>query len=90
MKIKFTRIKNDINGNPRYVCHPAEFLSAEEIQTYDVDDLFIIAIRRSGMIGGKKYRGKKLGSRIVFQSYNLSDLERQIKTLRVKLALNHL
>lgn len=32
-KIEFTRINNDINGNPRYVCHFLSFLSNEESES---------------------------------------------------------
>ena len=31
MTIEFERIKNDINGNPRYVCHFFNLLTREEL-----------------------------------------------------------
>ena len=62
-RITFTRIKNDINGNPRYVCH---FLTFG--QEYDN------ACRLANTIGGRKYTAKHYGGGIVFQSYSLDEL----------------
>ena len=59
--IKYWRIKNDSNGNPRYVVH---FLSIAP--TYDE------AIEKARKIGGKKYKAKWFGGGLVFKSYNLS------------------
>ena len=65
--IKYWRINNDINGNPRYVVH---FLSIAP--TYDE------AIEKARKIGGKKYNSAKFGGGIVFQSYNLGQVLAQI------------
>jgi hypothetical protein len=56
----FTRINNDVNGNPRYVFH---FL--ELADNYD-EALFL-----AKKIGGKKFHNKQYGGGIVVQSYNL-------------------
>jgi len=54
---QWTRIKNDINGNGRWVCHYLDIAPSMEEA---------IAIAR--MQGGKRYRSKSYGGGIVFQS----------------------
>lgn len=68
--INFTRIDNDINGNPRYVCH---FLN--------IADNYDEAIKKANTIGGKKYHNKSYGGGIVFQSYNIEDTAKRIKEI---------
>ena len=59
-EIQFTRLNNDINGNPRYAFH---FLNlASDYET---------ALKKAKEIGGRKYHNKKYGGGIVIQSYNL-------------------
>ena len=58
--IKYWRINNDANGNPRYVVHYQSIAS-----TYEE------AVEKARKIGGKKYNAKWFGGGIVFQSYNL-------------------
>lgn len=79
-KIDFTKISNDINGNPRYVCHYLELLSDNEIQAY-TEFAYDIALKKAKQIGGKKFNNKQYGGGIVFQTYNLHNLEKQILEL---------
>ena len=58
--IKYWRINNDANGNPRYVVHYSSIAP-----TYEA------AIEKARKIGGKKYNAKWFGGGIVFQSYNV-------------------
>jgi hypothetical protein len=70
--IQFTRVNNDINGNPRYVCH---FLNiADDYQT---------AVKLANKIGGKKYHNKQFGGGIVFQSYNIDRTAEKINEIKV-------
>ena len=72
--INFTRIKNDTNGNPRYVCHFLNLNTEEELAASGdawISDKYSIACKRANKIGGKKYTAKAYGGGIVFQSYNL-------------------
>ena len=69
-EINFTRIDNDTNGNPRYVCH---FLN--------IADNYETAVKIANKIGGRKYHTKKYGGGIVFQSYNIKETERRINEL---------
>lgn len=62
-KINFLKVKHDINGNPRYVCH---FLTISK--TYPE------AVFLANKIGGRKYTAKHYGGGIVFQSYSLNEL----------------
>ena len=68
--MEFTKIKNDINGNPRYVVH---FLN--------IADDYQNAIHLANKIGGRKYHTKSYGGGIVFQSYNIKETEKQITNL---------
>lgn len=81
--IDWTRINNDVNGNPRYVCH---FLSLNTVDEKEntpndwnrISNLYAMAVKRANRIGGKKYNNKKYGGGIVFQSYSLPDTEKHI------------
>jgi hypothetical protein len=72
--INFTRIDNDINGNPRYVCH---FLN--------IADNYETAVKMANKIGGRKYHTKKYGGGNVFQSYNIYELEKRINEIKAQL-----
>ena len=77
-KINFTRINNDINGNPRFVCHFLNF--ANDYKT---------ALSLARQIGGKKFHNKQYGGGIVFQSYNIKQLENQIFDIIDEYNLNY-
>ena len=87
--MEFTRINNDVNGNPRYVVHFFSLLTDKEQQEIRakakpfqaVSDMYNFAASKANKIGGKKYRGKDFGGGIVFQSYNIQDTERNINEL---------
>jgi len=70
-KIDFTRVNNDVNGNPRYVCH-----------YLNIDSDYQTAIKKANTIGGKKFHNKQYGGGIVFSSYNLDNLTREIFELK--------
>lgn len=61
--IDFTRIDNDINGNPRYVIHHLTI-------SRDYKRSVILCKK----IGGRQYHTAEYGGGIVFQSYNVSRL----------------
>jgi len=67
----FTRINNDINGNPRYVVH---FLQIAE--SYER------ALFLGRKIGGRKFHNKQYGGGIAFQCYNIERLETLIIEIR--------
>lgn len=85
----FTRIKNDVNGNPRYVCH---FLALNTNHEKDntpndwnrISNLYAMAVKRANKIGGRKYHTKSYGGGIVFQSYNLQDTINHINAIVAK------
>ena len=87
--IEFTRIKNDTNGNPRYVCHFLNLNTQEELDAsgeewISISEKYAIACKRANKIGGKKYTGKAYGGGIVFQSYNLDEEVREINRITGK------
>lgn len=63
--IEFTRINNDTNGNPRYVCHFYNLLTKEENKYFDsifnLDEKYNVAIQRAHKIGGRKFHNKQYG-----------------------------
>lgn len=75
--IEFTRVNNDINGNPRYVCHFFELLKDSEKNVYN----YKLAVKRALQIGGKIYRGKDFSDGVVFQCYNLGMLIERINEI---------
>jgi hypothetical protein len=81
-RIDFKRIDNDVNGNPRYVCH---FLSVLPDYIKNGGDGVSIkyqkALKLAKAIGGKKFHNKQYGGGIVFQSYNIAETEQQINAL---------
>lgn len=91
--IEFTKIKHDSNGNPRYVCSYLHLLTNEE-QLQPIYNFYTgrqirptkyeIAVKRANKIGGRKYHTKLFGGGIVFQSYSLSDTERDILRIVAK------
>ena len=73
--IEYTRVNNDINGNPRYVIHFFEFLDVSELTV----DNYELAHKRAKTLGGKIYRGKDFGGGFVFQSYNIQQLLKSVE-----------
>jgi hypothetical protein len=74
--ITFTRINNDVNGNPRYVVGFLNFITPKD--TGDIFDKYSLAVKRARAIGGKKFHTKSYGGGIVFQSYNTTELAERI------------
>lgn len=88
-KIEWTRVKSDVNGNPRYVCHFLNLNTQEELDKTGKDWIYTstkyqIAVKRANKIGGRKFHNKQYGGGIVFQSYNLVETERSIFELLEK------
>lgn len=85
----FTRVNNDVNGNPRYVIHFLELLTSKEQDEISakarpmqaISDMYQESVNKASDIGGKRYRGKDFGGGIVFQSYNINDTAKQINEL---------
>lgn len=95
-QIELTRANNDINGNPRYVCHFYNLLNendtkeAKELSKtcrpfkFFVDYEYEIALKKAKEIGGRKYNNKQYGGGIVFQSYNVDNLRKLILEIQNK------
>lgn len=81
-QIEFTRIKNDINGNPRFVCHFLNFLSSERQDEINksfglrsIGVMYDEALAKSRQLGGRKFHNKQYGGGIVFQMYDGQKVE---------------
>lgn len=83
-KDNFTRVSNDVNGNPRYVMHfsqlvtdsereKAKVKAATNMTFFYLDEVYKAALKRAKQIGGRKFHNKQYGGGIVFQSYNLQN-----------------
>lgn len=80
--VEFTRVNNDVNGNPRFVCHFLAFINdrdeakAKELQERcrpfqsAISHLYDIALNKSRQLGGRKFSNKQYGGGIVFQMYD--------------------
>lgn len=91
--IEFTRVNNDVNGNPRWVCHYCNLLTKEQIGYFDeqkseyimgtapISYRYEAALKNAKKIGGKKFHNKQYGGGIVFQSYNIKETEKDILEL---------
>jgi hypothetical protein len=84
--MNITRIKSDINGNPRRVIHFTELVTdADRAEAPNdlnrVSFLYRVALNRARKIGGKKFHNKQFGGGIVFQSYCDRELEKDIANL---------
>ena len=93
--MELTRVNNDTNGNPRYVCHFLELVneSDREVAKSKADifngisytsELYAIALKKSRIIGGRKYHNKSYGGGIVFQSHNEYELEQDIQKIQLQ------
>lgn len=84
-KIEFTRINNDTNGNPRYVCHFLNLLTEKQLNDRTGFDFiqrrYSQALENAKKIGGRKFHNKQYGGGIVFQSYNIKETENNIFNL---------
>lgn len=80
--IEFTRVKSDINGNPRFVCHFLAFISPKDEFT-SIDSRYSLALQRARQFGGRKFHNKQYGGGIVFQMYDGQrlDMSQKIKEL---------
>jgi len=83
---EFTRIKNDVNGNPRYVCHflALDIHGPNKGIGFGISDRYAMACTLANTIGGRKYHTKKYGGGIVFQSYALDELIDAIERIKAK------
>lgn len=63
----FTKISNDVNGNPRYVCHFLKF-----------SNNYNEALKIARKFGGGKFHNKQYGGGIKFQEYSIQDLCNQL------------
>ena len=74
----FTRVNNDVNGNPRYVLHFLDLNTDAErnaVPWIDISTKYDLALARSRAQGGRKFHNKQYGGGIVFGCvYNLPQL----------------
>lgn len=78
LKIDFTRINNDVNGNPRVVCHYLEFKPRQEENEPYKRFEYSEGLTMAKTLGGRKFHNKQYGGGVVFQSYNVERLTERI------------
>lgn len=83
--MQLTRVKNDVNGNGRFVVHFLDLVTPEERAAAPsvgfIPWLFQKALDRSKKLGGRRYRGKDFGGGIVFQECGEELLRQDILNL---------
>lgn len=67
----FTRVRNDANGNPRYVLHFLHLSKDDDALAGDISGKYAAAVKRANKLGGKRFHNKQYGGGIVFQCYGL-------------------
>ena len=65
----FTKIKHDVNGNPRHVCHFLHLDVHGYQSNIGLSERYAIAVKLANTLGGKKFHNKQYGGGIVFQEY---------------------
>ena len=65
----FMRIKNDVNGNPRMVCHFTHLDVHGPDSGIEVLQRYAMALALAKTLGGRKFHNKQYGGGIVFQEY---------------------
>ena len=65
----FTRISNDVNGNPRHVCHFLHLDVHGWQSNIELSKRYDMAVLLARTLGGKKFHNKQYGGGIVFQEY---------------------
>ena len=73
--MEILRIKNDINGNSRFVVH---FLALITDSPLPINEKYNAALFLARKIGGKKFHNKQFGGGISFQAYNAQELQQRI------------
>ena len=91
--MELTQIKNDINGNPRFVVHFLNLLTKEENGYFDeakqlyiepilsLNQKYSAALKRAKKIGGRKFHNKQYGGGILFECPSPETLKIRIETL---------
>jgi hypothetical protein len=76
---QFTRVNNDVNGNPRYVIHfldcAPDAWTGENARNnhYALTERYAWTCKLMNTVGGRKFHNKQFGGGIVFQSYSLPE-----------------
>ena len=65
----FIKIKHDVNGNPRHVCHFLHLDVHGYQSNIGLSERYAIAVALANTLGGKKFHNKQYGGGIVFQEY---------------------
>jgi hypothetical protein len=75
----FHRIKQDVNGNPRYLLDYSNLLTDAELKEFAGFCVsYAKALQRAKSIGGCMFRGKSYRGGIVFSSYSIQSTANDI------------
>lgn len=84
-----TRIKNDTNGNPRYVMHYTCIERPEDVDIFKAYEYSITEFKKI-LKGSRKFHNKQYGGGIVFQSYNVNDEINLVNLYNLSFVINDL
>ena len=79
----FDRIKSDINGNSRFVCHFLALEPATPDRRYTLSERYDRVLKCARQLGGRRYHNKSYGGGVVFQAYEhqLEDIAARVREL---------
>lgn len=83
--IEWTQVKNDYSGNPRFVCHFTALYPYQKPNKFDfrgLSEKYADVLATFRKLGGRKFHNKQYGGGVVFQTYDLVELENQIDAVR--------
>jgi hypothetical protein len=85
--MEFTRVNNDVNGNPRYVvhwldCEPKAWRDNAFVSHLWLTERYASVVKLMNKIGGRKFHNKQYGGGIVFQSYDINTTKKDIEDLK--------
>jgi hypothetical protein len=84
-KENFTRVNNDVNGNPRWVCHFTNLeADTSTASPWDISSRYNEAVSFARQFGGKRFHNKQYGGGVVFCTYDLGGLCAMINEALVK------
>ena len=79
----FDRIKNDINGNSRFVCHFLDLETATPDRQSTLPERYDRVLKCARQLGGRRYHNNSYSGGVVFQAYEhqLEDIATRVRAL---------
>jgi hypothetical protein len=86
----WTRVNNDVNGNPRFVIHYTSCMPEAIRTSGDIHSRYDATVKLMNKIGGRRFHNRQYGGGIVFQSYSLQETNAAIERIKAAYDKKHL